>query len=82
MRALKAVVDRNKLAFPLVAKTHNRNAILLALFSAVFLAFSVMARNDSFMFPFFLSFAAIFVVGSVFSFLMARKFKRASALKA
>ena len=82
VRSLKAMVDRNKQAFPLVAKTHARNAILLALFSAGFLAFSAIERSDSFMFPFLLSFGAIFGLGAVFSFVMGRKFTKASRSQA
>ena len=82
VRSLKAMVDRNKQAFPLVARTHARNAILLTLFAVGFLAFSAIERTDSFMFPFFLTFGAIFGLGAIFSFLMGRKFTKASRSEA
>ena len=82
VRSLKEMVDRNKQAFPLVAKTHARNAILLTLFAVGFLAFSAIERSDSFLFPFFLSFGAILGIGAIFSFLMGRKFSKASRSQA
>ncbi len=78
VRSLKVVLDRSKQAFPLAAKSYARNAILLALFGAAFIAFSAIERSDSFMFPFFLSFGAIMVLGAIFSFLMGRKFAKLS----
>ena len=50
VRAVKFLVNKNKQAYPLVAKAHGRNAILLTLFGLAFIAFSFIARGDSFCF--------------------------------
>lgn len=78
VKLVKAMMDRNKQAFPIAAKSHFRNAILLSLFGVLFAAFGIMERSDSFTFRFFLSFAAIMVIGAVFSFLISRKFAKSS----
>jgi len=78
VKSLKAIVDRSKQAFPLTARTHTRNAILLALFGTAFMAFGAITISDSFMFPFLLSFGAIMFIGAIFSFLMGRRFAKAS----
>jgi hypothetical protein len=77
VKSLKALVDRNKQSFPLVAKAHARNAILLALLGLAFVAFSAIARRDAFLFPYLLSFGVIMMFGAMLSFLMARKFSKA-----
>lgn len=82
VRSLKAMTDRSKQAFPLVAKTHGRNAILLALFGVVFIVFGAIERSDSFIFPFLFSFGVLMVIGAIFSFLMARRFTKASRAQA
>lgn len=78
VRSIKTLMDRSKQAFPLAAKTHLRNSIFITLFALGFLAFSLVDRNDPFMFPFLLSFAVIFSLGALFSFLMSRRFTKAS----
>jgi hypothetical protein len=82
VKSLQAIVDKSKQVFPLVAKTHGRNAILLALFGVAFFVFSAIARSDSFMFPFLLSFGVIMVIGAIFSFLMARRYAKSSGTQA
>jgi hypothetical protein len=78
VRSLKAVVDRSKQAFPLVAKTHARNAVLLTLFGVAFFAFSLVDRSDAFLFPFLLSCGVIMIIGAIFSFLTGRKYAKPS----
>lgn len=80
VRSLKIMTDRNKQAFPLVGKTHTRNAVLLALFGTCFVVFSFAKRYDEFLFPFLLSFGAIMIVASLFAFLMGRRFAKASRI--
>jgi hypothetical protein len=82
VKSLKAIVDRSKQAFPLVARTHVRNSILLALFGLAFFAFSAVARSDSFMFPFLFSFGLIMGIGAIFSFLMGRRYAKSSGTQA
>lgn len=82
VKSLMALVDRNKQAFRLVAKAHRRNAIVSGLFGASFIAFSLVARRDSFVFPFFLSGGAIFSLGALFAMLTARKYVKSSTIQA
>ena len=76
VRAIKSLVDRNKQAFPLVAKTHSRNAVLLCLFGVAFIVFGFIARSESFLFPFLLAFGAIMVLGALFSVLIGRRYAK------
>lgn len=76
IKSIKALVDRNKQAFPIAAKAHIRNGVLLLLFSVAFFAFGWGEQGS--LFIFLASFGAIMVVGAVFSFLLARKYGRAN----
>lgn len=76
VRAIKSLVDRNRQAFPLVAKTHSRNAVLLCLFGVAFIVFAFIARDESFLFPFLLALGAIMVLGALFSVLMGRRYAK------
>ena len=82
VKSLQAIVDRSKRVFPLVARTHVRNAILLALFGVAFFAFSAVERSDSFMFPFLFSFGLIMGIGAIFSFLTGRRYAKSSGTQA
>jgi len=82
VRSMRMLVERNKLAFPLAAKTHGRNAILLALLGLAFVVGGVLERNDTFLFPWLLSMGVIFIVGAVFSLLMRRKYAKAPQTRA
>jgi hypothetical protein len=82
VRSLKAIMDRNKQAFALVAKAHGRNSALLLLFGIAFVAFSPIERTDPFIFPFLLSTGAIILTGAIFSFLMARRYAKSSGTQA
>lgn len=77
IKLLKALLDRNKQAFPIAAKTHLRNAILLFLFGVVFFVFA--RDEEGSFFAFLVSFGAIMVVGAIFSLISARKFGRAGS---
>jgi hypothetical protein len=76
--AIKAMMERNKKAYPMVSKTYMRNTVLLALFAAVFIAFGLAERDSSFLFWFFLVFGFVMLLGAIFSFVSARKYAKAS----
>jgi hypothetical protein len=76
VRLLKAIVDRNKQAFALAAKTHGRNSALLVLFGVAFVTFSATERTDPFLFPFLLSTGVIMLIGAIFSFLTGRRYSK------
>jgi hypothetical protein len=78
LKSAKAMLDRYKQTFPLVAKTYARNAILLALFGAVFIGFSLIEGRESGMFGFLLASGGVMVVGAAFAFLMSRRFAKSS----
>lgn len=78
VRAIKSLVDRSKQAFPFAAKTHSRNAVLLCLFGAALIVFGLVARDNSFLFPFLLAFGTIMVLGAFFSVLTGRKYAKSS----
>ncbi len=76
--ALKAMMARSTQAFPLAARSHTRNAVLLGLFGAVFAVISALSYSDFYMFMLLFSIAVVMFVGSLFSFLNARKYSKLS----
>jgi hypothetical protein len=72
LRSIKTLLERNKKSYALVAKTHSRNALWLALIGLAFIAFGMIQRGNVFL-PVL---GAIFLLGSVFSFLAARRYAK------
>jgi hypothetical protein len=78
LKSVKAMLDRSKQTFPLIAKTHARNAILLALFGVVFIGFGLIEGRESGLFGFLLAAGSVMAVGAVLFFLMSRRFAKSS----
>src|SRR2546423_7079756 len=47
VKAIRAMVDRNKKAYPMAAKTHSRNAVWFALLAVFMIVFGMAAGLDS-----------------------------------
>ena len=78
--AIRAMIERNKRAFPIAPKTHARNALFLALFGLAFVTFGLTQRNDWFLLWFLCAIGFIMFLGAIFSFLNARKLAKLSQL--
>ena len=76
VRSLKALEENSKRLLPLASRTHRRNAVLFTLFGAVFITFSLIDRNDSFLFPFLLAAGVVILIGAGFSFLTGRRYAK------
>jgi len=76
--SIKAMMERNKKAFPMVSKSSMRNATWLALLAVVFILFGFIQRSDSFLLWFFVAVGFVMLLGAVFSIVNARKFAKAS----
>ena len=75
VKLLKAIIDRNKQAFPLAAKANTRNAILLFLFGFTFLGFGAIEEDRSLLL-FFGAVGVIMLIGGIFSLISARKYAK------
>ena len=78
VKSLRAMVERNKSVYPLAAKTHTRNAVLLALFALVFLIFGIFEQRGTFLSSFLLAFAVAIAIGAIFSFANGRRYAKLS----
>jgi hypothetical protein len=75
VKAVRAIVERNRKMLPMAAKTHMRNAIWLFAMAAVFIGFALVQHEGSF--PIFLiALGLIMVLGGVLSILNSRRMQK------
>src|SRR5437764_410634 len=72
VKAIRAMVDRNKKAYPMVARTHSRNAVWFALLAVFMIVFGIAAR-PGFMSAYLIGFGALMFVGAAFSVFNSRR---------
>lgn len=72
VRAVRAMLERSRKMYPLAAKTHLRNAILLVAMAAVFIIFGLIAGHG-FMSNYLVVFGVVMLLGAGFAAFNSRR---------
>ena len=78
VKSVQALVDRNKKLVAFAPKTHSRNALMLTLMAAAFIAFGLFSEIR-FMSAFFIVFGGLMLCGAALSFLNSRKITKTAS---
>jgi hypothetical protein len=72
VRVVRAMLERSRKMYPLAAKTHLRNAIVLGAMAAVFLIFSRTSEHR-FLSNYLLAFGVVMLLGAAFAAFNSRR---------
>jgi hypothetical protein len=75
VKALHALVERNKKVYAFAPKTHSRQAIFLALMAVVFIGFGLYSELR-FMSAYLIAFGIVMLCGAAFSVFNSRRIAR------
>ncbi|HEY1264468.1 MAG TPA: hypothetical protein VGF06_13160 [Terriglobales bacterium] len=75
VKAIQAMIVRNRKVYEFAPKTHSRNAIWLTLMAALFIGFGAFS-DRGFLKAYFIAFGVVLLCGAGFSLLNSRRIAR------
>jgi hypothetical protein len=75
VRSIRAMVERNRKAYPLAARSQSRNAIWFTALALVLIVFGIIAHRG-FMSNYLIVFGILMLLGAAFSALTARRMSK------